>query len=328
MRGILLTAFLATATLLHADLVWPTESKAFAENKPISEYIQPTASGRIESGLWGDTRRNGYRFHEGIDIKPVRRDRRGEPLDDVRVAMAGKVVMVNRVAGNSSYGRYVVMEHPKLDVNVYTLYAHLAEVDSSIKVGSMLPEKARLGKLGRSSSSIPIGRAQAHLHFEIGLKLGNKFDKWYVASKRFKERNYFGNYNGMNLIGFDPLAFYNAAKDGKIDDGMAGYIDAMPTAVVVRIYTKKVPDFVSNYPLLVDSNGEKCGWDIHFTWFGLPKKMERVKNARVGARSGEVEIVSYNPNELKRKCRKLLQFKGEVPVLTNELKDLLSKIFM
>lgn len=311
----------------HAELVWPTESKAFGSGANYTEFIQPTASGRPKSGLFGDTRNNGYRFHEGIDIKPVRRDRKGEAADSIFSAFAGKVVMINRIAGNSTYGRYIVMEHPSLDVNVYTLYAHLAKIDPSIKVGSELKAKSRLGRMGRSSSSIPIAKAQSHLHFEIGLKYSSRFINWYNAQK-YKNKLLFGNYNGMNLQGFDPLAFYKAARDGKIGHGLAGYIKSLPTAVVVRVYTRATPDFVNNYPALVDNNGKDCGWDIHFTWYGMPKKFERIKNPRVGAKSGEVEIVSYNPEELKHNCRKMVVLRRKnSPQITRELKVILDKIF-
>lgn len=50
------------------------------------------------------------------------------------------------------------------------------------------------------------------------------------------------------------------------------------------------------------------------TWYGLPKKFERIKNPRPGAKSGEVEIVSYNPEEISRKCRRLLTIRdGKTP---------------
>ena len=47
-----------------------------------------------------------------------------------------------------------------------------------------------------------------------------------------------------------------------------------------------------------------------------------------GAREGDVEIVKYNPAELKRKCRRMVEFdkKGNI-VIRNELKDQLKRIF-
>lgn len=317
---------LAIAGQSWANLQWPTESKAFAEGKDPTEFLQPTAAGTPMSGAFGDVRNNGYRFHEGIDIKPVRRDRKGEALDDIYCAMDGKVRVLNRIAGNSGYGRYVVVEHPQLDVGVYTLYAHMAELDPKIAVGADIKAGDRIGKMGRSAS-YSIGRPQAHLHFEIGLKLSDNFNKWY-ASKKYKEKNLFGNFNGMNLMGFDPLAFFNDARAGKISGGLASYIMSIPTAYVVRVYTRATPDFVRDYPLLVDENGEKCGWDIYFTWYGMPQKFERIKNPRAEAKEGEIEIVKYNPDQLRRKCRLYVTLDSrERPVITESLKDHLKKIF-
>src|SRR5262249_33801523 len=47
------------------------------------------------------------RFHEGIDIRCLHRDARGEPLDDVRAIADGKVVHTNPLPGYSNYGRYI-----------------------------------------------------------------------------------------------------------------------------------------------------------------------------------------------------------------------------
>ncbi len=322
--SILTAAALATA---NADIRWPTPSKDFAQGKPPAEFLQPTVSGNPASGGFGDVRNNGYRFHEAIDIKPTKRNRKGEPLDDIYAAMDGKVAMVNKLAGNSGYGRYVVLIHPQCDVEVYTLYAHMSAIDPNISIGSQVKAGARLGQMGRSAR-YSIARPQAHLHFEIGLMLSDRFDKWYTESKRFKEKNFFGNYNGINLVGFDPLDFYTKARDGQIDDGFKGHILSLPVAIVVRIYTRRTPDFVKKYPKLVSNDGEKCGWDISFTWFGMPTKFERIKNPRAGAREGDVEIVKYNPAELKRKCRRMVEFdkKGNI-VIRNELKDQLKRIF-
>src|SRR5215213_11223432 len=72
-------------------LVWPTPSTAWAEGKPPSEWLQHAGSGDPESGGFGGVRSGGSQFHEGMDIKPVARDRRGEPLDEVFAAMPGVV---------------------------------------------------------------------------------------------------------------------------------------------------------------------------------------------------------------------------------------------
>jgi hypothetical protein len=42
---------------------------------------------------------------------------------------------INRKAGASNYGRYIVLEHPAESPPVYTLYAHLAEVAPGVAPG-------------------------------------------------------------------------------------------------------------------------------------------------------------------------------------------------
>ena len=325
MRFLLFIVVFLSSVIAYGDFCWPTPLKDFELGRAPENFLQPTVSGTPTSGAFGDVRNNGYKFHEGIDIRPEKRDKRFEALDDIYAAADGVVVCVNKVSGNSGYGRYVVMTHPNEDVEVYTLYAHLAEIDKNVADGKRLKAGARLGKMGRSAS-YAIRKEQTHLHFEIGLMASKNFNKWYYGSKKFKEKNYFGNYNGMNLTGFDPLDFFYAARAGKITS-MADYIQSLPTAFVVRVYTKSIPDFVKMYPNLVDNNGSDTGWDIHFTWYGLPQKFERIKNPDSKKTMGTIEIVKYNPSEIKRKARVMLkQSRGKI-FITNNLVETIKKIF-
>ncbi len=309
-----------------ADVVWPTPLKDFEMGRAPETFLQPTVSGKPESGAFGDVRKSGYKFHEGIDIRPEKRDKKLEPLDDIYASFEGVVRCVNKISGNSGYGKYVVLTHDGEDVEVYSLYAHLSEIDSSIVVGKRVKMGARLGKMGRSAS-YSIAKAQAHLHFEIGLISSMNFDRWYYGSKKFKDKNRFGNFNGINLTGFDPLDFFYAARAGKVAS-MAGYIQSLPTAFVARVYTKVIPDFVKMYPNLVDNNGSDVGWDIHFTWYGLPQKFERIKNPDSSKiKNGTVEIVKYNPTEIKRKCRVMVVERGERVFVTNTLLETIKKLF-
>src|SRR5688500_14956470 len=73
------------------ELVWPTPRKAWAEQNAPSQWLQHAGYGDPESGGFGGVRSSGAQFPEGIDIQPVTRDRRGEPLDDVLAAMPGVV---------------------------------------------------------------------------------------------------------------------------------------------------------------------------------------------------------------------------------------------
>ncbi len=126
--------FLTLSTLAGApapnrlDLGWPTPNPAWADGKGIEAFIQPTVSGDPQSGCFGCVRDNGFQFHEGLDLKPVARDRRGEPEDEVFAVLPGIVRHVNLRPGESSYGRYIVVEHTGVTPSVYSLYAHLARV--------------------------------------------------------------------------------------------------------------------------------------------------------------------------------------------------------
>ena len=74
---LVLLAIAAASARDRLEIIWPTPNKAWAEGRSIEAFIQPTVSGGPQSGCFGCVRSNGFQFHEGIDIKPLGRDRRG-----------------------------------------------------------------------------------------------------------------------------------------------------------------------------------------------------------------------------------------------------------
>ncbi len=128
-------------------------------------------------------RSGGAQFHEGIDIKCISRDRRGEPTDSVFAAMAGIVRHISTSAGDSSYGRYIVLEHPEQTPAIYTLYAHLAHIAPGLKVGDQVTRGQVIGTMGHSSGGYIIPRDRAHLHFEMGVMVTRDFASWYATKK-------------------------------------------------------------------------------------------------------------------------------------------------
>lgn len=252
------------------ELVWPTPSTAWAEGRPASAFLQHAGSGDPRSGGFGGVRSGGKQFHEGIDIRPVKRDRRGEPVDSIFAAMPGVVRYVNPTAGDSSYGRYVVLEHPELTPAVYTLYAHLARIAPGVRAGTRVSAGHVLGTMGHSSGGYMIPKDRSHLHFEIGVAVTRDFQSWYDR-QRFGSRNEHGMWNGMNLLGIDPLDFFQAWRSGRMQSP-ADYFARMETVVRVEIATFRSPDFVSRYPSLVTKpvTGVIGGWEIRFNWTGIP----------------------------------------------------------
>jgi peptidoglycan LD-endopeptidase LytH len=264
-----------SATVIAAaprfELVWPTPSKAWEKGLPPSQWLQHAGSGEPESGGFGGVRSAGTQFHEGIDISAVERDKRGEPLDDIFAAMPGVVRHVSTSPGDSSYGRYIVLEHPTMTPAVYTLYAHLARIAPNVRDGEQVSAGQVLGTMGHSSGGYMIPKERSHLHFEIGVAITRQFQAWYDRRK-FGSRNEHGMWNGMNLVGIDPIAFYNQWKAGRIAS-VQDFFHQMETAARVRIATSRTPDFVTRYPSLLTKplpEGAVAGWDISFNWTGLP----------------------------------------------------------
>ena len=109
---------------------------------------------------------------------------------------------------------------------------------------------------------------------------------------------------------------------------MAGYIKSLPTAFVVRVYTSAIPDFAKMYPNLVEGPLEGEAWDIYFTWYALPQKLRRVSGADAAkSGSGSMEIVSYNPGEIGRKCRVMVVERRGRVYATTTLIDAVKKLF-
>lgn len=232
------------------DLVYPTDQEDLLGVELAGVY-QPTASGNPESALFGSVRtaNNGRgllpSFHEGIDIAAMRRDRRGRPLDKVYAVAEGRVGYVNRVGGKSNYGKYVVLLHDDPLGEVYTLYAHLAEVERGLAAGHPVRPGQVLGTMGNTSSS-PIPMARAHLHFEIGLVGNARFAQWYRAHKMKPDH---GNFNGRNFLGVDPRAFLEHQRmDPDLD--FASHIALIPKAFDTVLAAAKMPDFFRRYPAL------------------------------------------------------------------------------
>jgi hypothetical protein len=231
------------------------------------DYLQPTVSGKVESGSFGMVREDGKRFHEGIDIKPLQRNAEGEPLDLVLAAMDGQVVYLNPHV-NGPYGKYVVLFHPNAEIPAYSLYAHLAKIEPSLKIGTTVPRGRPIGLMGHTSAGVsPITKDRSHLHFEVGLILSTGFDLWYRAQAENKQSaNLHGLYNGQNLIGMDPLLILGQRR---VD--LLAALRSQPTALTVALRATKTPDFVQRYPALVRGDVSRAaGWYVEFSWQGMP----------------------------------------------------------
>ena len=203
------------------------------------------------------------RFHEGIDVKPVYRDSNGEPLDIVRPIAPGQVVHTCTMPEHSNYGRYVVIAHEVPEGTIYSLYAHLASVDCS--VGQQLSTRHKIGQLGYSG--VGLDKVRAHLHLEIGLMINSRFADFFTGENKH------GNFNGMNLAGFNPTDVLQACRRGAAFS-ISRYFSRLKEHYRVAVPCVKAMDILHRHPFLYKgSRTERTqpqSLEIAFTAEGVP----------------------------------------------------------
>ncbi len=206
------------------------------------------------------------RFHEGMDIRPVRRDARGEPLDAVRAIAEGKVVYTNLAASASNYGRYIVVEHRWGGCPYYSLYAHLNTI--AVAAGVVVRQGDQLAIMGHTGTGID--RERAHVHVELNLLLNDHFERWHDTFFR-GERNPHGIYNGLNLAGLDLPRLFIALRANP-DLTIPAFLAR--EEVFFKVIVPNSPDFQlpQRYPWMAAAspNEKPVSWEISFARSGLP----------------------------------------------------------
>ncbi len=284
----IITAITASSPAFGAAevrLELPTENRALFEGRP-DDFFQPTISRREISGHFGFVRtgqpepaRYFERFHKGIDIRPVRRDPAGRPLDPVTAAAPGRVVYTNRAANRSNYGLYVVIEHQFGFHRAHTFYAHLNRIE--VKEGDLLQTGDRVGILGFTGAGINLERA--HLHFEFTFLLNRDYAGWYNSeAHKFEPRvtpNDHGNHNGLNHMGIDPIPILEATR--RSQPPTIGQIFAAER-VQFRVHVPAGRDYFcwqKRFPEMVQGGIDgplPAAWEIDCTRTGIPLHFRRL----------------------------------------------------
>lgn len=264
------------AAVPRVVLKLPTENRGLVEGR-LADFYQVTISGRLQSGMYGFVRSNlpepppyFERFHEGIDIRPVRRDPSGRPLDPVRAAAGGTVVYTNVRARASNYGLYVMIRHDYGPYQAFTTYAHLATV--TVKPGQRVQAGDKIGVLGWSGNVSR--RDLAHLHFEFGFMLNGEFPGWYP---RFADPgdgpNEHGLYNGANFLGIDPARILVESHQGRAVTVPELFAREKVTFRVRVPARGRALDFQRRFPFLTPGGLEgpaPASWEIDCSRIGLP----------------------------------------------------------
>ncbi len=273
-------AAVVPATAAEFLFDFPTANHALVEGRPddFFMYVNRDFEGKRttpwEGGQYGFVRgpeRSGGEIvysalHEGIDIRPLRRDAAGNPLDPILAAAAGTVVYVNDRPGGSNYGRYLVIEHIIDRSPYYTLYAHLASI--AVAVGDSVRQGQTLGVMGYSG--VGLDRERSHLHFEFALMLSPNFSSWYASVD--PNPNPHGNFNGRNLVGLDPgdLLAEIRAQPGTFR--LTEYLRNQEAYFSVAVPASPHLNILRMYPWLFDSGSPTSAptWVISFTRTGVP----------------------------------------------------------
>ncbi len=256
----------------------PTENDALyrGDNAGYFMYVDRLFEGQKtqpwEAGTYGMVRNpfrlsNGKvfysRFHEGIDVKPLRRDANGVPLDPVRPIAPGTVAYVSEKPGRSNYGRYVVVAHEVPEGTIYSLYAHLASV--SCEVGQRVERGDTLGVLGYSG--VGLDKTRAHCHLELCLMINASYEKFAPADNKH------ANFNGLNLVGVNAADLLLASKGGR-EVSLSDYFARLPEHYRVRVPRVGTMDILRRHRFFYKGEPGKRpappSLDIAFTAEGVP----------------------------------------------------------
>ena len=280
----LLVCFTMMAQNQTVDLVLPTDNNAlFSGGGPaFYQYIERNYKGvkstPWEGGQYGFVRYpmatsagTVYtRFHEGIDIRALHRDARGEALDEVHAIADGKVVHTNLVPSYSNYGKYIVIEHRWDGSSYYSLYGHLSSI--AVQPGNTVKRGQPIAVMGYTGAGL--NQERAHLHLELNLMLSHRFDAWYDAFFK-NDPNHNGIYNGMNLAGVDIARFYLALRKNP-SLTIPEFLSTEETFYKVTLPKSRYFEVAKLYPwmLAAATRNDKSSWEISFARSGLPLKIE------------------------------------------------------
>lgn len=208
------------------------------------------------------------RFHEGIDIKCLHRDERGEPLDEVRAIATGKIVHINSAPGYSNYGRYIVIEHIWDGSPYYSLYGHLSEI--AVGIGQRINRGERIARMGYTGEGL--NQARAHLHLELNLMFSRNFEGWH--DRNFPDPNHNGIYNGLNLAGIDIARFF-LEHEKQPDLTVSQFLAEEEIFYRVAVRDSAHFDLRKFYPWMVKNGSNNArSWEVSFARSGVPLKIE------------------------------------------------------
>ena len=297
-------------TANHYLFVPGAELKFFAPTEPDKPWT---------SGSFGCVRDYGHRMHEGLDIRHLQTDRRGEPTDPVMVTADGIVMYISTRPSLSNYGNYIVVRHVIEGIEIYSLYAHLSAVRPGLRSGEQVKAGEVIATMGRTSNAETIGKWRAHVHFELNVLVNDNFASWWRQASP-NERNDHGEWNGQNLNGLDARQILLQEQSGKFD--LRNFLGGQTELCKVLVRATNFP-YLRRYPMLVLSNPVAqregvAGYEVSLNFNGvafalMPRAASEIKSR------GRFQLLEVNgPEAMANPCRALVVRRGGHWQLGNE----------
>jgi murein DD-endopeptidase MepM/ murein hydrolase activator NlpD len=322
-RAVLVAILFAAAKLsAQTPFQFPTANHALYDAGSDLKFIAPTTPDRSwTSGSFGCVRNDGWRMHEGLDIRSLQHDKRGEPTDPIMATADGVVWYINNKPELSNYGRYLVIAHKIDGLEIYSLYAHLSEIQPGVIPGKHVKAGETIAIMGRTSSAEMILKERAHVHFELNLFVNDRFAAWFKKNSP-GERNDHGSANGQNLDGLDPREILVAEHNPVKKFNLLNYIRSQTELCRVLVRATDFP-YLKRYAPLVLKNpvAEKAGvagYEIALNYNGvafalMPRAASEIKGP------AKFQLLSVNEAEQKANpCRKLVVQRGNRWQLTDK----------
>lgn len=292
----------------------PTANRALFENGGEERFFVGTVGKPWASGCFGCVRTEGWQMHEGLDIRCLQRDKRGEPTDPVMATAEGTVAYINKRSSLSNYGIYLLVRHVIGGVEIYSTYAHLREIRPGLKIGDAVKAGEVIATMGRTANTREgISKDRAHVHFELNLLLNERFPAWYKRTFP-TQRNDHGAWNGQNLVGLDPRLVLLEQRRAGDKFELLRFIQNQTELCRVEVRDTDFP-WLRRYPALVRSNPKAAeegiaGYEIALNYNALP--YELIPRAASEIKGGtKFRLLSVNEAEYRKNpCRRLVTQRG------------------
>lgn len=302
-RALVLAGGLLPAWLLAQEpFQFPTANHFLFDPGKELQFFAPTDPDKPwTSGSFGCVRDNGERIHEGLDIRCLQRDKRGEPTDPVMATADGTVAYFNTRPSLSNFGNYVILRHVIDGLEVYSLYGHLREVRPGLRVGQAVKAGDVIGTLGHTANNTSIAKWRAHVHFQLNLYINDRFMAWFKKTYPH-ERNDFGSWSGFNLDALDARQILLDEHAQGTNFNLLKFIRSQPELCRVVVRAVNFP-FLKRYPMLIVPNPAAAkagiaGYEIALNFNATPIQLMPLAASEIKGRE-KFQLLSVNAAEAR-----------------------------